>query len=59
MDEEIEKLNFGENNWFDFLYTNLKTNIFDDVEGDERFTYSDALKAAKQYLNDDEFWEQF
>ena len=58
-DKEIDKLNFDESNWFDFLYRNSNTEHWEDVEGDERFTYSDALKAAKGYLDDDEFWGYF
>jgi hypothetical protein len=58
-DKELKNLNFSENNWFDFLYKNPKTDEWEDVEEDERFSYSSALKAAKEYLEDDEFWGQF
>jgi hypothetical protein len=58
-DKDLKKLEFDDCNWFDFLYRNSKMENWEDVEGDEQFSYSSALKAAKEYINDDEFWEQF
>ncbi len=58
-DKDLKKSNFDDCNWFDFVYKNAEINIWEEVDGDERFTYSSALKAAREYLEDDEFWGQF
>lgn len=58
-DKDLKKIMFDECNWFDFLYKNSKLNKWEEIDGDERFTYNSALKAAKDYIEDNEFWKQF
>lgn len=57
-DEDLEKLNFSESNWFDFVYKKTNSEEYEEIESDERFTYSEAIESAKSYLEDDEFWKQ-
>ena len=57
-DEDLESLNFSESNWFDFAYKKINSEEYEEIEGDERFTYSEAIESAKSYLEDDEFWKQ-
>lgn len=58
-DKDLKTLEIGECNWFDFVYKDSKMKIYQEIDGDEEFTYSKALKSANKYLIDDEFWEQF
>lgn len=57
--EKLKKVLFDECNWFDFLYKKNTSQTWEDLEGDECFSYDQALKNAIDALNDDEFWEQF
>ena len=58
-DQKLKKVLFDECNWFDFLYKKNTSQTWEDIEGDECFSYDQALKNAIDALNDDEFWEQF
>ena len=58
-DKDLEKLEFEDCNWFDFVYKTSNMNNFIEIDGDEEFNYSKAIKSAKEILKDDEFWKQF
>lgn len=58
-DKDLKKLEFDNCNWFDFVYKNSKMETYEEFDGDEEFTYSKAIKSAKEFLDDDEFWKQF
>lgn len=56
-DELLNKSNFGENNWFDFIYKK-EDGKYIEIDGDECFNYDEALKSAKTTMKDKEFWRQ-
>ncbi|HRO76201.1 MAG TPA: hypothetical protein PLP27_08655 [Crocinitomicaceae bacterium] len=58
-DEDLENLEFEDCNWFDYVYKTSNMSNYIEIDGDEEFKYSKAIKSAKEALNDDEFWKQF
>lgn len=58
-DTDLKKLEFEECNWFDFVYKNSKMAYYEEIDGDEEFNYSKAIKSAKEILDADDFWKQF
>ncbi len=58
-DKDLEKLEFYDCNWFDFVYKTSNMENYEEIDSDEVFDYSIAIKSAKEVLNDDEFWKQF
>lgn len=58
-DKDLENLEFEDCNWFDFVYKTSNKDNYIEIEGDEEFNYSKAIKSAKETLVDDEFWKQF
>lgn len=58
-DEDLENLEFEDCNWFDYVYKTSNMSNYIEIDGDEEFNYSKAIKSAKETLNDDEFWKQF
>ncbi|MEA3450464.1 MAG: hypothetical protein U9Q83_01015 [Bacteroidota bacterium] len=57
-DDDLIKLEFGENNWFDFVYK-IGDKEYVEIDGDECFNYDEALELAKETMKDVFFWKQF
>jgi hypothetical protein len=58
-DKDLPKIDFSENNWFDYIYRKLPLNDWEEIDGDEQFDYQTAINKAKEYIKDNKFWKQF
>lgn len=58
-DKDLGKLDFSNTNWFAFSYKNGHMTDYEDIFGDVASDYDEALKEAKDCLDNDEFWNQF
>ena len=58
-DNDLKKLEFDECNWFNFVYKTSNMANYIEIDSNEEFNYSKAIKSAKEALDNDEFWKQF
>lgn len=56
-DDNLGKSEFDESNWFDFVYKK-GNNSYIEIDGDECFSFDEAMKAGHEIINDTEFWKQ-